>query len=223
MKHDQKFDIKEVSRRHKVLVDNDFFLLVITAWQLPVTYAVPGLVGVVSVFNSVTLKANIYHTQENNCFFKQPLSLKTSILHELHQNFLFLHCRYTINNTFQILEFLSVIGPKLAYIKLPGQKKKSKELYAAMNERYKPHETAGTAYSPWSLQKLQPYLNIQDKYAENKAYLNLFSSLPDYSPTIWPQICLPWLKKYTEIKHFKVHTDLLLSCVSVLEAVLLWL
>lgn len=86
-----------------------------------------------------------------------------------------------------------------------------------MNGKYKPHETAGTAYTPQSLQKLQPHLKIQ---AENKVYLNLFSSLPDYSQTLWPQICLSWLKKCTKIKLFEVHSDPLLSCVSVLEAVL---
>lgn len=130
---------------------------------------------------------------------------------------MFLHCRYTITTTFQILQFLSVNGPNFPYIKLLGQKKESKELCAAMNGNHKPQETGGTAYSLQSFQKLQPHLKVQ---AENKAYLNLFSCLPDYSRTIWPQICLPWLKKYTKIKFFKVYTDPSLSCVSVLEAVL---
>jgi len=117
---------------------------------------------------------------------------------------------------------LSVNSPYFPYIKLPGQERESRGLYAAMKGKNKPPETTLTACNPQSLLKLEPHLKSQ---AESKSYLNLFSHLPDYSPTVWAQISSVYLaqKKYTEVKLLQVHIDPLLSCVSVLTPIFSWL
>lgn len=154
------------------------FTLIITVWQLPVTYTVTGLVGTIW-FTIVLLEKPEYNKNRKTTVSSiQPILLKTSILHQLHQIYLLLQCRYTIMIIFNILQFLSVNSPYLPYIKLRGQERESKVLHAAMNGKNKPQKTSGTAYNPQSLMNLGPHFKIQ---AGSKAYLNLFSCLPDYS------------------------------------------